>query len=150
MEAGRTPTPVPPTPEEELLALRESVEELDRKVSTRFYALAAATVLALAAGIVGIVLTLGLKDDAATNQDLRELRDEVAGVERSASEAADDDLAALGDRVTDLESQIQGLRSDQDGTDTEISVLQDDIAELRDDLAAAQSAANDSGPNDSE
>ena len=83
--------------------------------------------LALAAGIVAIVLVLGVKDDSATKSDLDQLRDEVAGVEQSASQAAEDDVAALGDRVSQLESQIQSLRSDQTATDREISVLQDDI-----------------------
>lgn len=151
MEAGQTP--LPPTPEGELATLREAVEGLERKIGTRFYALAAASVLALAAGIVGIVLALGVKDDSATNAELKQLRDEVAGVEQSASEAADDELAALGDRVSELESQIQGLRSDQDATDKEISVLQDDVTDLRDDVAAIESAPpEDSGSstNDSE
>ncbi|MDQ3572378.1 MAG: DUF724 domain-containing protein [Actinomycetota bacterium] len=141
MESGRTPTPL--TPEEELIALRESVAQLDRKLGTRFYALAAAAVLALAAGIVGIVLALGVKDDSATNADLKQLRGELAGVEESASEAADDDLAALGDRVSELETQIQSVRSGQDASEQEISVLQDDVADLRDDVAGLESAPPD-------
>jgi septal ring factor EnvC (AmiA/AmiB activator) len=119
--------------------LRASVAQLDRKLGTRFYALGAATVLALAAGIVGIVLVLGVKEDSATNSDLDQLREEVSGVEESALEAAQDEVAALGDRVSQLESQIQSLRSDQTSTDQEISVLQDDIADLRDDISALES-----------
>ena len=96
--------------------------------------------LALAAGIVAIVLVLGVKDDSATKADLADLRDEVAGVERSASQAAEDDLAALGDRISQLEAQLQQLRSDQTATDREISVIQDDITDLRDDVSTLESA----------
>ncbi len=128
-------------------SLRAWVAQLDRKLSTRFYALGAASVLALAAGIVGIVLVLGVKDDSATKADLDQLRDEVAGVERSASQAAEDDVAALGDRVSQLESQMQSLRSDQTATDQEISVIQDDIEDLRNDVSALESAPADSGGN---
>jgi septal ring factor EnvC (AmiA/AmiB activator) len=127
-------------------SLRAWIAQLDRKLATRFYALGAATVLALAAGIVAIVLVLGVKDDSATKSDLDQLREEVAGVERSASQAAEDDVAALGDRVSQLESQMQSLRSDQTATDQEISVLQDDIEDLRNDLTALESA--DTGGTD--
>ena len=122
-----------------LEGLRAWVAQLDRKLGTRFYALGAATVLALAAGIVGIVLVLGVKEDSATNSDLDQLREELSGVEESASEAAEEEVSALGDRVSQLESQIQSLRSDQTSTDQEISVLQDDIADLRDDISALES-----------
>ena len=125
--------------------LRAWVAQLDRRLGTRFYALGAATVLALAAGIVAIVLVLGVKEDSATKSDLDDLREEVAGVERSASQAAEDELSALGDRVSQLESQVQGLRSDQTATDEEISVVQDDIEDLRNDIATLEAAPSDSG-----
>lgn len=135
-KSAESPAPSEPTT---LDGLRAWVAQIDRKLGTRFYALGAATVLALAAGIVGIVLVLGVKEDSATDADLDELREEVSGVEESASEAAQEEAAALGDRVSQLESQIQSLRSDQTSTDQEISVLQDDIADLRDDIAALES-----------
>ena len=149
MEAGKpntekpteTPTETPsgehPTT---LEGLRAWVAQVDRKLGTRFYALGAATVLALAAGIVAIVLVLGVKEDSATDSDLDQLREELAGVEESASEAAQDDLAALGDRVSQLESQIQALRSDQTSTEHEISVILDDIEDLRNDISALETA----------
>ena len=147
MEAGgNTPTERPPSSGATTLdGLRAWIAQVDRKLGTRFYALGAATVLALAAGIVAIVLVLGVKEDSATDSDLDQLREEVAGVERSASEAAQDEVSALGDRVSQLESQIQGLRSDQTSTDQEISVLQDDIEDLRNDVSALESAPADSG-----
>jgi uncharacterized protein HemX len=135
-ESAESPASAEPTT---LDGLRAWVAQIDRKLGTRFYALGAATVLALAAGIVGIVLVLGVKEDSATDADLDELREEVSGVEESASEAAQEEVAALGDRVSQLESQIQSLRSDQTSTDQEISVLQDDIADLRDDITALES-----------
>ena len=95
--------------------------------------------LALAAGIVGIVLVLGVKEDSATEADLDELREEVSGVERVGVGGRPGRVAALGDRVSQLESQIQSLRSDQTSTDQEISVLQDDIDDLRDDITALES-----------
>jgi len=142
MEAGDDKKPEAPATGEQpttLDGLRAWVAQIDRKLGTRFYALGAATVLALAAGIVGIVLVLGVKEDSATKSDLDELREEVSGVEQSASEAAQDEVAALGDRVSQLESQIQSLRTDQTSTDQEISVVQDDIADLRDDISALES-----------
>jgi uncharacterized protein HemX len=138
-------TPSGEHPTTTLDGLRAWVARIDRKLGTRFYALGAATVLALAAGIVAIVLVLQVKDDSATKADLDELREELAGVERSASQAAEDDVAALGDRVSQLESQMQSLRSDQTATDQEISVLQDDIEDLRNDVSALESA--DTGGN---
>lgn len=135
--AAATPAPEPaPT---SLDGLRAWVAQLDRKLGTRFYALGAAAVLALAAGIVAIVLALGVKDDSATKSDLAKLRDEVAGVEQSASQAAQEEVAALGDRVSQLESQLQALRGDQTSTDQEISVLQDDIEDLRNDISSLDS-----------
>jgi uncharacterized protein HemX len=147
MEAGQSKPPEPPASSEAttLDGIRAWVAQLDRKLGTRFYALGAATVLALAAGIVGIVLVLGVKEDGATKADLDQIRQEVAGVEKSASEAAEDDLAALGDRVSQLESQLQGLRSDQTSTDQEISVVQDDIEDLRNDVSALESADTGGG-----
>jgi septal ring factor EnvC (AmiA/AmiB activator) len=133
-------TPSGEHPTTTLEGLRAWVAQIDRKLGTRFYALGAATVLALAAGIVAIVLVLGVKEDSATDADLDQLREDLAGVEQSASEAAEDDLAALGDRVSQLESQIQALRSDQTATDQEISVVQDDIEDLRNDISALETA----------
>lgn len=149
MESGSTPSKQPTQPTEPrpdtLDGLRAWVAQLDRKLGTRFYALGAATVLALAAGIVAIVLVLGVKDDSATKSDLADLRDEVAGVERSASQAAQDDVAALGDRISQLEAQVQDLRADQTATDREISVIQDDISDLRNDVSALESADTGGG-----
>ena len=142
--SGQTPAPGQPgavgTVDERIDGLRAWVAQLDRKLGVRSYAGGAALVLALAAGIVAIVLVLGVKDDSATTDDLQRLRDEVAGVEESATQAAQDDLAGLTDRVDAMESQVAGLRADTDASAKEIEVVQDDIVDLRDDISALQSA----------
>ncbi len=147
-EQPKAPAPTQPTPEaeaESIDGLRAWIAQTDRKLGVRSYAGGAAIVLALAAGIVAIVLTLGLKEDSATTGDLQRLRGEVAGVEESATQAAQDDVSALNDRVEELEGQLGGLRSGQSSSESEISVLQDDIADLRDDISALESSG--SGPN---
>jgi len=130
-------------PNEKLEGVRAWVAQLDRKLQTRFLALGAAAVLALAAGIVAIVLALGVQDDSATKSGLAELRDEVDQASRSASTAAQDDLTELDDRLSEIEDQIEGIRSDQSGANRQFSVVQDDIADLRDQVDAAQQAADD-------
>jgi cell division protein FtsL len=130
-------------PAEKLEGVHAWVAQLDRKLQTRFYALAAAAVLALAAGIVAVVLALGVQDDSATKAELQELRDQVDNATRSASDAAQDEVAELDDRVAEIETQLESLRSDQGATSREISVVQDDIADLREQVDAAQQAADD-------
>jgi len=152
MEAGAPPPPQTKTPQEaaasadpneKLEGVRAWVAQLDRKLQTRFLALGAAVVLALAAGIVAVVLALGVQDDSATKSELADLRDQVDEASRSASSAAQDDLSELDDRLSEIESQIEGIRSDQGSTDRELSVVQDDIADLRDQVEAAQQTADD-------
>ena len=152
MEAG-APPPEPvktpqeaaasPDPNEKLEGVHAWVAQLDRKLQTRFYALGAATVLALAAGIVAVVLALGIQDDSATKAQLEELRDQVDNATRSASNAAQDDLAALDARLSEVESQLESLSGDQSATNREISVVQDDIADLRDQIDAVEQAQED-------
>jgi septal ring factor EnvC (AmiA/AmiB activator) len=137
-EAAASPDPV-----EKLEGVHLWVAQLDRKLSTRFLALAAATVLALAAGIVAIVLALGVEDDSAKKSQLADLRDQVDQASRSASNAAQDDLSGLEERLAEIESQIEGIRSGQSGTNRELSVVQDDIADLRDEIAQVKQTADD-------
>jgi septal ring factor EnvC (AmiA/AmiB activator) len=135
-----TPAPAPePTIAERLEGLRAWVAQLDRRIGVRTYAGAAALVLALAAAAIALVLVLQLQDETATDSDVQELRDEIAGVEDTASEAAQEDVQSLSDRLTEIESQISEIASDQDSVDQEISVIQDDIQDLRDQLAEADS-----------
>src|SRR5918995_5333588 len=94
--AAATPTPVSPAPDaaqapstadpqERIDGLRAWLAQVERKVGVRSYAGGAAIVLALAAGIVGVVLALSAKDESATKDELRELRDQVAEVSEEAS-----------------------------------------------------------------
>ena len=157
MEAGPQPPQPPPHPQaltpqeaaasadpaEKLEGTAAWVAQLDRKLQTRFYALAAASVLALAAGIVAVVLALGVEDDSASKNELSELRDQVDEASRSASDAAKDSVSDLDGRLSEIESQIEAIRSDQSGSGRELSVVQDDIADLRDQVEAAQQTADD-------
>ena len=158
MEAGAPPPPeqvktpqeaaASPDPTEKLEGVHQWVAQLDRKLQTRFYALSAAAVLALAAGIVAVVLVLGLQDDSATRGQLAELRDQVDNATKSASDAAQDDVAELEERLSEIESQLQGLRSDQGATAEEVSVAQDDIADLREQIDAVEQAQEDAAAAD--
>jgi len=159
MEAGATPPPeqqiktpqeaaASTDPAEKLEGVHAWVAQLDRKLQTRFYALAAAAVLALAAGIVAVVLALGVQDDSATKSELAELRDQVDNATKSASDAAQDDVADLDDRLSEIESQIESLASGQSTTDKELSVVQDDIADLRDQIDTVAQAQEDAAAAD--
>lgn len=145
MEAGPQKPVTGEHPVDSVGGLRAWVAQLERRLGTRFYALGAAVILALATAIVALILVLGLEEDSATRDDVQRLRDEVAEVQRSASKAADDEISALSDRVDSLEPQLQSLRSDQTATDQRLSVIEDDIADLRDEISKVASSANDGG-----
>jgi septal ring factor EnvC (AmiA/AmiB activator) len=132
-----------PDPTEKLEGVRAWVEQLDRKLSTRLLALGAATVLALAAGIVAIVLALGVEDDSAKKSELSDLRDQVDDATRSASTAAEDEVADLEERLAEIETAIEGIRSDQTGSSREVSVVQDDVADLRDQVSELETAVEE-------
>ena len=102
--------------------------------------LLAVGVVALAAGIAAIVIGQGTKEDSATDADVQNLREELTGVEQSASQAAEDDVKSLSTRLTALEDQVGKLRADQGTTDDEISVVQDDIDDLRSEISDLSSA----------
>jgi len=130
-------------PAEKLEGVHAWVAQLDRKLSTRFFALGAAAVLALAAGIVAVVLALGLQDDSATKAELTELRDQVDNATKSASDAAQDDVAEIDERLAEVESQIEQIQGSQSTATQELSVVQDDIADLRDQIDAVEQAQED-------
>jgi uncharacterized protein HemX len=137
-------TPTPPTtpqapadPHERIDGLRAWVAQLDRKLGVRTYLGAALAVLALAAAAVALVLTLNLKQDAATNRDVQSLRDQISAVEQSASQAAQEDVRALEQRVAELEDDVNRISTGQTTTRRELKVVQDDIKELRSQVASA-------------
>jgi septal ring factor EnvC (AmiA/AmiB activator) len=154
MEAGAPPPPelevktpqeaaASADPAEKLEGVHAWVAQLDRKLSTRFYALGAAAVLALAAGIVAVVLALGVQDDSATKAQLTELRDQVDNATKSASDAAQDDVAELDARLAEVESQIEQIQGAQSASTRELSVVQDDVADLREQIDAVEQAQDD-------
>jgi septal ring factor EnvC (AmiA/AmiB activator) len=102
---------------------------------------AAIAVLALAAAAVGLALTLSLKQDAATNDDIQSLRDQISAVEQSASQAAEEDVQALDRRLTELEADVNRISAGRTTTRREIKVVQDDIKELRSQVSQAGSSS---------
>ena len=112
-------------PQERIDGLRAWVAQIDRKLGVRTYVGAAIAVLALAAAAVGLALTLSLKQDAATNDDVASLRDQISVVEQSASQAAaqGEDVQALEQRLTDVEAKVDRISSGQTTTRRELKVV---------------------------
>ncbi len=124
-------------PHERIDGLRAWVAQVDRKLGVRTYVGAAIAVLALAAAAVSLVLTLSLKQDAATNDDVQSLRDQITAVQQSASQAAHKGVQALDQRLTALEAEVNRMSTGQATTRRELKVVQDDIKELRSEVSAA-------------
>src|SRR4051812_40417252 len=112
MEASKTPgtggqPAVEPRPTTGSQAVVETTDErlarLERRVSVLTLALGAAVVLALAAGIVGIVLAVGAKDDSATKGEVTALKDQLQSVQQDTAKAAEQDLASISDRLDAIE-----------------------------------------------
>jgi septal ring factor EnvC (AmiA/AmiB activator) len=122
------------------------VAQVDRKLGVRTYVGAAIALLALAAAVVSLVLTLSLKQDAATDDDVQSLRDQISGVEQSASTAAEDSVQALEQRLTDLEDEVNRLSTGQTTDRRELKVVQDDIKELRAEVSGTQSSGSGGSP----
>ena len=136
MQAGE-PKPTPTgvsraqSPAEQLEGLRAWTAQLDRRLGVRTIAGAIAIVLALAAGIVGVVLATSAKDESATKTDVTALGQEVKSVGRQAAQAAENDIADLSDRIDALEARVSTIASSQRTSDSELDVARDDIDELR-------------------
>jgi cell division protein FtsL len=131
----------PADPQERIDGLRAWVAQVERKLGVRTYVGAAIVVLALAAAAVGLALTLSLKQDAATNDDIQSLRDQISAVEQSASQAAQEDVQALDRRLTELEAEVNRISAGQATSRRELKVVQDDIKELRSQLSRAGSSS---------
>jgi uncharacterized protein HemX len=139
-EASATPQ-ARADPHERIDGLRAWVAQVDRKLGVRTYVGAAIVVLALAAAAVGLALTLSLKQDAATDDDIRSLRDQISAVEQSASQAAQEDVQALDRRLTELEAEVNRISAGQTTTRRELKVVQDDIKELRSQVSRGGSSS---------
>jgi uncharacterized protein HemX len=140
-EAPTQRAPVPaqprPDPQERIDGLRAWLAELDRKLRVRTYVGVAIAVLALAAAAVGLVLTLQLRQDSATKDDVTSLRDQLSGVQQSATQAAQSSVRSLDQRLADLEGQVTRISTDERTTKRELEVVQGDIKELRSQISSA-------------
>ena len=141
-ETGSQPVE-PQTIEQQIEGLRAWVAQIDRKLGVRSIAGALAMVLALAAGIIGVVLATSAKDESATKAEVRAISDKVAAFQKQAATAAQDDLATLSDRLDALDARVSTIASSQRTSDSQLNVVQDDIDELRSDVNDAQSSASD-------
>ncbi|HEY7150743.1 MAG TPA: hypothetical protein VH391_03590 [Solirubrobacterales bacterium] len=118
-------------PQEQMAGLRAWLADLDRKLGVRTYIGGALALLALAAAGVALFLTLSLRQDAATKDDVNDLSEQLSGVEQSATAAAHSSVRSLDQRLTDLETKVGQLTTDQTTSKRELQVIQDDIKELR-------------------
>jgi septal ring factor EnvC (AmiA/AmiB activator) len=84
------------------------------------------------------VLVILLKQDAATDDDVNAIRDQLSGVQQSATTAAQRSVQSVDQRLTDLEGQVSRLSADQRTTKRELQVVQDDIKELRSSSSGAK------------
>ena len=128
------------TPHERIDGLRSWLSEVERKLNVRTIAIGVIAVLALAAGILGIVLAMGVEHDAAQKSDLETLRAELATVKETAGRAAQEDVQTLTDRVSALEDKVAQSSQGEQSVDQQISVIQDDIDDLRSQINDLESA----------
>jgi uncharacterized protein HemX len=121
-----------------MAGLRAWLAQLDRRLGLRTYVIGAIAVLALAAGVVALVLTLQLRQDAATNGDVSSLRDRLTGVERSATRAAEESVQSLHQRIGDLLAEIDRISSAQAADKRELKALREHVRTLRDQVSAGK------------
>lgn len=143
--------PSPPTGERDPEGERAWLAQLDRKVGTRTYAGAAAIVLALAAGIVAIVLAVDARDNSATKGDLNRLERELTGVAEQAGEAdeAQESIDSLSGRLDELEDQVGGLSTADSETNDRLGVIEDDIEALRQQISDLDNSSSGGGNSNS-
>ncbi len=149
MEAGDPKTPTgeqpaqrPETVEEQLDGLRAWIAQIDRRLGIRTVALGLAVVIALAAGIVGVVLAKDAKDNSATKDEVASLRDQVSASTKEASQATQDTVSQIQDDIDALESRVATIASSQRTSDGELDVAKDDIDELRGQITDLQNEVN--------
>lgn len=134
--------PRPQTTDERIEGLRAWLAQVDRKLGIRTYAIGAGVVLALAAGIVGVVLALSAKDESATKDEVRALRDQVGAVSQEATQAAEESAESFTERLDSLESRVNEIASSQRTSEDELSVVQDDIEDLRTQISDLETSAD--------
>jgi polyhydroxyalkanoate synthesis regulator phasin len=133
-------------PHERIDGLRAWLAQLDRKLGIRTYALGAAVVLALAAGIVALVLALQTQDDTnSIKDDMQGLRTQLGAVGKSASQAAEDEVQALNGRLDQLENRIKTLEGKSHTSDQRLGVVEDDIDDLRRQISGLEASTTGGG-----
>jgi uncharacterized protein HemX len=125
--------------------LRAWLAQVDRRLGIRTYLGAALAVLAVAAAGVALYLAVSVKQDTATKDDLQSVRDQVSGVEQSAAQAAQSRVRSINLRLTDLESRVGRLSTDQTTSKRELQVIQDDIKELRSQVRRGSTSGTGAG-----
>jgi uncharacterized protein HemX len=135
--AQAAPPGARPDPHERIDGLRAWLAQIDRKLGVRTYLLVAIAVLALAAAVVALVLVLQLKRDAATESDVSSIRDQLSGIQQSATQAAQRGVQSLNRRLGDLESEVGRLSTQETTSKRELQVVQDDIKELRSEVSSS-------------
>jgi polyhydroxyalkanoate synthesis regulator phasin len=140
--AGAQPVVRPETVEEQVDGLRAWVAQLDRRLGIRTIALTIAVVLALAAGIVGVVLAQDAKDNGATKGEVASLRDQVNASTKEASQSTQDTIDELNNRIDALETRVATIASTQRTSGSELDVAKDDIDELRGQITDLQNEVN--------
>lgn len=128
-------------------AQRAWLEAVDRKLSTRTYIGAAAAVLALAAAIVAIVLSLDASNNSASKGDVKSLQQEIGVVAKDASGATDaqENIDSLSGRVDTLQDSVDGASSSDEETQKRLDVIEDDIEDLRQQVSDLESSDNSGG-----
>ncbi len=136
-----------------MAGLRAWLAQLDRRLGLRTYVIGAIAVLALAAGVVALVLTLQLRQDAATNDDVSSVRKQLSGVQLSVTRTAEKSVQSLQRRVADLEAEIERISSARSGDRRELKALQGDLKALqekvkglRDQIPASKSGSTPANP----
>jgi septal ring factor EnvC (AmiA/AmiB activator) len=137
----------PADPQQRIDGLRSWLAQVERRLGVRSYIGAALAVLALAAAGAAIYLALTTREDAATDADVQNLREELTGVRESAAEAAQQDVQTINEALADLEDRIGKLENDQGSFEAELSVAQDDIQDVRDQISDLETANTGAGRN---
>jgi septal ring factor EnvC (AmiA/AmiB activator) len=132
-------------PHERINGLRAWLAQVERRLGIRTYIGAALAVLALAAGGAGIYLGLDTRENAATDADVEDLREELTGVRETAAEAAQEDLQSINRTLADLEDRIGRLENEQGTFKDELSVAEDDIQDLRDQISELETDGTGGG-----
>jgi hypothetical protein len=139
---GSQPVARPESVEEQIDGLRAWIAQIDRRLGIRSVAIGLAVVLALAAGIVGVVLAKDAKDNSATKDEVASLSDQVSASTKEASQSTQDTINEINDRIDALEGRVATIASSQRTSDSELDVAKDDIEELRGQITDLENEVN--------